>query len=215
MNIKIENFTKTLKRKCILDNINLELDGAKIYGIEGINGSGKTMLMRAILGFIKGDTGQVIVNGEALTERGRFPQNVGFLLENPAFLDNYSAKDNLKFIADINKKVGDKEIEDYLNKVDLDPTSKKIYKKFSLGMKQRLGIAAAFFESPELLVLDEPMNALDSDGVEKVKKMIFDHKAKGGLCFLSCHDKEILEELADEIIKIHEGRIEGIRVVQK
>lgn len=211
MRIQIRNFTKYLKGKLILDHVNLEMEGARVYGFEGINGSGKTMLMRAVLGFLRSSEGRVELNGEEIGKRGTFPKNVGFLIENPAFLEQYTAKKNLQILAEISRKAGDAEIDAMLRAVDLDPDSKKVYKKFSLGMKQRLGIAAAFLEKPELVILDEPMNALDADGVERVKKLIDAHLARGGLCILSCHDRSLLEELTHRIFTIHEGKITAER----
>lgn len=207
MEIILENYTKSLKKKTILDNINLKLKSGKVYGFQGINGSGKTMLMRAVLGLITADTGQVLIDGEPISRNAEFPKKCGFLIENPAFLDNYSAKDNLRLLASIKNEVGDEEIVRILQHVDLDPESKKVFKKFSLGMKQRLGVAAAFLEKPELIILDEPMNGLDTDGVKIVSDMIREFRAGGGLCILACHDREILYSLCDEIINIDRGKV--------
>lgn len=180
MKIELINVNKKIKGKSILENINITLEVNKVYGIEGINGSGKTMLMRLILGFITADSGEVLFNGENISKKKLFAQNAGFLLETPAFINEFTAKKNLQYLADIRNKVGEKEIIDILRWVKLDPESKKHFKKFSLGMKQRLGIAVAFFEQPELVILDEPMNGLDTDGIEIVKKTDNKTQRKGG-----------------------------------
>ena len=136
-----------------------------------------------------------------------FPENVGFLLENPAFLDRYSGKDNLKLLADIRKKVGESRINEVLQIVGLDTNDRKKYKKYSLGMKQRLGIAAAVLEFPDLVILDEPANALDASGVEMMKKVIQTERDRGALVILSCHDAELLNKMSDIIFRIDRGKI--------
>jgi len=157
--IKIEDYTKTIGRAQILDNVNMELEGGKIYGFKGKNGSGKTMLMRAICGLILPTFGRVLIDGEEIGKDRSFPKSVGALLENPAFLNGYTGFKNLKMIADIKGIIGDEEIKEILTRVGLDPEDKRTYKKYSLGMKQKLGIAAAVMEKSDIIILDEPINA--------------------------------------------------------
>lgn len=205
--IKVENYVKIIKGATILQNINLELESGKIYGFKGINGSGKTMLMRAISGLILPTEGHVYIDGKELGKELSFPPSIGMLLENPAFIGHHTGKDNLKMIASIQGKVSDEEIEETLVKVGLDPKDKRTYKKYSLGMKQRLGIAAAIMGNPDIVILDEPMNALDEAAMKMVSDILNDLKALGSLVIIACHDTEILEMLADEIYSISDGKI--------
>ena len=170
MILQIENLTKKIKGVTVLDNINLTLKGGTCYGFEGKNGSGKTMLMRTICGLIRPTSGVVKFDDKVLGKDYSFPPSIGVLIENPAFIPEYSAFKNLKVLASINSKVTDDEIKEVLVQVGLDPNEKKIYKKFSLGMKQKLGIANAVMGSPKVVLLDEPINAIDESGVENVRK---------------------------------------------
>ncbi len=210
MKIDIVNATKRLKRATVVDNVSLEFESGKVYGLCGYNGCGKTMLMRMIAGLIKPTTGSVSVDGRRLGEDIDFPESIGLLIESPAFLDNYTALDNLKLIASIKRVVSEEEIRRSLDKVQLDPDDIRKFKKFSLGMKQRLGIAAAIMEHPDLLLLDEPTNALDVDGVELAAGIIQEEKARGALIILACHDKDFLRSAADVIIQIERGKITEI-----
>jgi ABC-2 type transport system ATP-binding protein len=207
MKIIIENYSKTLNRSEVLKNVNLTLSGGKIYGLKGKNGSGKTMLMRAICGLIVPTKGSVQIDDYVLGEKKSFPDSVGLLLENPAFLKNYTGYKNLKMLADIQKKVGEKEVREAIQRVGLDPDDKRTYRKYSLGMKQRLGIAAAIMEHPKLLILDEPINALDEAGAKLVRDILSEEKSRGALCIIACHDTEELNYLSDEIIEISDGEI--------
>ena len=166
------------------------------------------MLMRTIIGLIHPTTGRILIDGREIGKELEFPESIGFLLENPAFLDRYSGYQNLEMLASIKEKISSEEIKKALMRVGLDEeAAKKKYRKYSLGMKQRLGIAAAIMENPELLILDEPTNALDTEGVNLVKDIIRKEKNRGALVVLSCHDFKVLEELSDEIIKLENGRI--------
>lgn len=208
MIIKIEGMTKKIRGSTVMDDITLTLESGKIYGFQGINGSGKTMLMRLISGLIRPTEGRVIIDNQVLGKEITFPNSMGMLLENPAFLDSYSGFQNLKLLASIQKKIGDKDIEEIITKVGLDPYDKKKYRKYSLGMKQRLGIACAIMEKPELIILDEPTNSLDTDGVNLVKSIVMEEKKRNALVILSCHDFAILQDLSDEIIVLKNGRLE-------
>lgn len=206
--IEIKEVTKMIHGNVVLDGISGIMQSGVIYGIQGINGSGKTMLMRILLGFIYPTNGVVKINGEQLGKELEFADSLGFLLENPTFLERYSGYENLKMLASIRNLIGEEEIYSILQKVGLDEEAgKKKYRKYSLGMKQRLGIAAAIMEKPDIVILDEPTNALDSDGVDMVKKLILEEKKRGALVVISCHDMTILEYLSDEIWKLENGRL--------
>lgn len=203
MEIIIENFTKQIKDTYLLRDVNMKLESGKIYGLQGKNGSGKTMLLRAIAGLIYGTEGKIIVDGKVLGKHVSFPDNMGLLIEYPAFLNEYSGYDNLKMIASIRSSKTD--VRAVLEKVGLNPTDKRKFRKYSLGMKQRLGIACAIMEEPQLLLLDEPFNALDIEGQKEVADIILEMKKKGVLIILTSHDKEELERLSDEIFFVEKG----------
>lgn len=205
--IELRNVTKKFKDNIVIDRVSLKLTPGQVVGFRGINGSGKTMLMRLLIGFIYPTEGEVLVDGKVLGRDMDFPESVGLLIENPAFLDQYSGFENLKMLADIRQKTGAEEIRECMRKVGLNPDDKKKYKKYSLGMKQRLGIAAAVMEKPELVVLDEPANALDTSGIELLKQIVREEKERGALVVISCHDADILEELSDRIYVLENGRI--------
>lgn len=205
--VELINLSKEIKNISVIDNINLLMESGNIIGLKGINGSGKTMLMRLICGLIRPTMGKVIINGKELHKDISFPESIGVLLENPAFLDMYSGTENLRLLASIKGVVDDNSIDNTIEKVGLTKGDKKKYKKYSLGMKQRLGIAAAIMESPEIVMLDEPTNSLDDDGVEMVKKLILQQKQRGALVIMTCHDFEILRDIADQIYLIENGAI--------
>lgn len=213
--IKIKNATKSIKGHTVLDNITLTLESPNVIGFKGINGSGKTMLMRLICGLISPTTGNVLIDGKLLGKEISFPPSLGLLLENPAFIDDYSAFDNLKLLASIKGKATDEKIRDSIERVGLSSANNKKYKKYSLGMKQRLGIAAAIMEAPDIIILDEPTNSLDDSGVELVKDIVTEEKNRGALIIVSCHDKSVLEFLSDEIYTITNGRITDHTVMKK
>ena len=207
MYIEIKNLTKEIKGSVVLSNINLRLEQGKIYGIRGKNGSGKTMLMRAICGLILPTEGTIDINGEILGKQISFPRSIGVLIENPSFLPDYTGFRNLKTLAEIQGKIDDDKIRAAISKVGLDPDDKKKYKKYSLGMKQRLGIACAIMEEPDIVLLDEPINALDEKGVELVRGILQELKARGAIVMVACHDREELEALSDEIFEMEAGKI--------
>lgn len=186
MKIEIKNYTKIIKGSTVLDNINAVFESGKIYGLKGKNGSGKTMLMRAISGLIRPSSGEVIIENEVLGRDISFPRSIGVLIENPAFLANETGFSNLRMLADLGEGVSNEDIEAVLSELGLDPKEKKSYKKYSLGMKQKLGIAAAVMEHPDIIILDEPINALDQDSVETVKKIIIRERDRGAVIILAC-----------------------------
>ena len=205
--IEIKNVTKIIKHNTVIDNVSLTVNSGKITGLKGVNGSGKTMLMRLVSGLILPTSGEIIINGETLGKDITFPRSIGTLIENPAFLDNYSGFQNLKLLASIQGKISDEEIREAIIAVELNPDDKKKFRKYSLGMKQRLGIAAAVMEHPDIIILDEPTNALDSDGVQMVKRILQKEKERGALILISCHDLDILKELSDVIYLMNVGRL--------
>ena len=209
MNIKISHVSKTIKNNPVIKDISMELQSGAVYGFKGINGSGKTMLMRLISGLIRPSQGEISMNGKILGKDISFPNSIGVFLENPAFLDAYSGFDNLKLLASIKSVASDEDIRNTLLRVGLDPNSDKKYKKYSLGMKQRLGIAAAIMEKPEIVILDEPTNSLDEDGVDLVKHIVRNEKERGALVVVSCHDEEILKGMSDEVFLLEQGRLIG------
>lgn len=210
LGIIIKNFTKELSNNLVLDNVNLNLKSGNIYGFVGKNGSGKTMLMRAICGLILPTSGYVEIDGKIIGKDISFPDSVGVLIENPGFISHYSGFKNLKVLAQIKNKISDDEIIETIKKVGLDPNDKKSFRKYSLGMKQKLGIAAAIMENPELLILDEPFNGLDEDSLDKVRELILDSKNENKIIIMSCHDSEEIKNICDEIVEIKFGKIVNI-----
>ncbi len=208
MRIEIRDVTKTIKSALILDRVTLTLESGRIYGLQGPNGSGKTMLMRLVAGLIRPTKGEVLIDGRRLGRDMDFPPSLGLLIENPAFLPEYTGKRNLELLAGLQNRIGDGEIRTAMTDAGLDPDDRRKYRKYSLGMKQRLGIAAAVMEKPELLLLDEPTNALDEGGVEEICRLIRRERDRGALVIAACHDRELLEGLADELYTVAEGRVE-------
>ena len=207
MYLEIQNLSKTISKNPILRNITIGMERGKIYGLRGKNGSGKTMLMRAICGLILPTEGSVSIDGEVLGKDISFPRSIGALIENPGFIANYSGLKNLQILAAIQNHIGQKDIEAIMEQLVLDSADPKKFKKYSLGMKQKLGIAAAVMENPDLIILDEPINALDEKSVEIVKQLLLNHKERGALIIISCHDREELEFLSDEVFCMEDGQI--------
>lgn len=205
--INIQNYTKIIRKKKILDSINLDFESGCIYGLRGINGSGKTMLLRAVCGLIFPTSGSISINGQLLGKDMSFPDSIGALIESPAFLPNFTGVENLHMIASMKNIISYEDIYSIIDAVGLDHADKKTFKKYSLGMKQKLGIAAALMESPDIIILDEPFNALDEKSVSIVKGLINKEKERGALIILACHDAGALYELSDVLIEIEEGRI--------
>jgi len=205
--IKIEGLCKKIKGAVILDSVDLELTSGHIYGLKGKNGSGKTMLMRAISGLLIPDSGSVTIDGKTLHKDIAFPQSIGILIENPAFLPQYTGYKNLKLLASLTGNISDEDIKTALVRVGLDPADKRTYRKYSLGMKEKLGIANAIMGEPDIIILDEPINALDEESVHKIKQVLLEIRDKGKLIIIACHDREELEFLSDIIYEIKDGRI--------
>lgn len=206
--IIIENLSKTIKNNKILDNVNLTFESGHVYGLVGRNGSGKTMLLRAICGLIFPDSGKVIIDGKQLHKDISFPESCGIIIKNTDLLPNFSAFDNLKMLSEIKNTANDNMIKSAIKSVGLDPDSKKKVKTFSLGMKQRLSIAQALFEDPDILLLDEPTNALDEDGVNDVRRILLEQKKKNKLIIIASHNKEDISLLSDTVISVSNGRFQ-------
>lgn len=204
--IEINNVSKIIKKKTVLNNISYKFEYGKVYGLCGANGSGKTMLLRAISGLIVPTQGEVIIDGKVLHKDISFPPNTGLIIENMELLPNYSGFDNLKFLSKVNKKITDEDISKVLDRVGLE-TNLPV-KKYSLGMKQRLNIAQAVFEEQKIILLDEPANSLDDDGVNILHKIILEEKEKGACIILATHHKNDIDSVCDNILKISKGKIE-------
>lgn len=205
--IEIINYTKMDNNICILNNINITLKKGKCYGFIGRNGSGKSMLFKAISGFIKPTSGMIKVRGKIIGKDIDFPDNTGILIESPGYLPQYTAFENLKFLAGINKNIGEEEIKDTLESLQLSWINEKKVKNFSLGMKQKLGIAQAIMENQDILILDEPMNGLDKEGVNIVRKRLLEEKGKGKTILLASHIQDDIEILCDNVFELDNGNI--------
>ena len=206
--IKCECMTKRLKGNIVLDNISLSVKKGEFLVLKGHNGSGKTMILRAISGLMRLNSGAVYVDNEMIGKQKQFPDSMGILIEYPSFIPGYTGFQNLKFLSSINNKISDEEIYNIIQRVGLDKTDKRKYKRYSLGMKQRLGIAQALMEQPKLLLLDEPTNALDSDGIKDVLDILKVEKSKGTTIVVASHDVHVLDnEIVDRIVHVNNGKL--------
>ncbi|MBB6625583.1 ABC transporter ATP-binding protein [Clostridium gasigenes] len=204
--VKITNVSKKIGDHKILDDITVSFNKGHIYGIVGKNGSGKTMLFKAICGLINITSGEIRVSNK-LIANGEFPEDTGIIIENPGFLPQYSGYKNLEILASIRNKITKEDISDIIKKVGLDPNDNKPVKKYSLGMKQRLGIAQSLMENPKLLILDEPMNGLDESGVENIRNMLIELKNSSITILLASHNKEDIYQLCDYIYIMDNGKL--------
>lgn len=209
--ITVSNLNLTLQKNEILKNITVEFERGKIHGLIGRNGSGKTMLMKCICGFVKPTSGEIIVDGKRIGKDCDFPKNTGIIIETPGFIPYYSGFKNLKLLADLNKKISRGDIRKTMQQVGLDPDLKRHVRKYSLGMRQRLGLAQAIMENPDLLILDEPMNGLDKDGVADMRKYLLDLKAQGKTILIASHSAEDIDILCDTVCEMDKGKLEKIR----
>ena len=205
--IKVDKVIKKFGSDIALSNVSIEFARGKIYGIVGRNGSGKTVLFKTIIGFLKPTSGRVIVGGKEIGKDTDFADNIGIIIETPGFLSAYSGYKNLEYLASIKNIIGKKEIKESMERVGLDPNSKKKVGKYSLGMRQRLGIAQAIMENPDILLLDEPMNGLDNQGVEDVREILLNLREEGKSIILASHNKEDIEVLCDEVYEMDHGKL--------
>ena len=211
--IIIENATKKFGTQTVLNNVSLTLEDGKIYGFVGQNGCGKTVLFKSICGFIYLDRGTITVDGKVIGKDIDIINDAGIIIESPGFLPNYSAFKNLKFLTMIKDNIGDEQIKSTIISVGLYPERKKVVGKFSLGMRQRLGIAQAIMENPHILILDEPMNGLDKRGVEDIRKILMDLKKKGKLILLASHNPLDIDILCDCVYELDAGTIVNQRSI--
>lgn len=197
--IVVEHIYKSFGKDSVLEDVNLTIKSGEIFGVVGNNGSGKTVLMKCICGFMKPDKGKIYVNGRRIGKDCDFPDSLGMIIETPGFLPNLSGYKNLKILADLKAKIGREEIKDSLAKVGLDPNLRKHVSKYSLGMRQRLGIAQAIMENPNVLILDEPFNGLDKAGVVHMRGLLKELKEQGKSILLASHNAQDIEELCDNV----------------
>ena len=205
--IKVEQATKKIGNNIVLKAVNLDFQEGKIYGLRGRNGAGKTMLLRAIAGLIRLDSGRILINNQQIKKEISFPKSLGILIENNNVLPDFTLKKNLQLLAKIKKIATDEMIDDAILRVGLNPNDKRKVRQFSLGMKQRAAIAQAIFEKPDLILLDEPTNAIDVEGVREMRKIFDNAKRRGACIILASHNPEDLNVLADEIIVMTEGSV--------
>ena len=207
MELKAENIKKKIRGKVILDNIDLTLTSGNVYGFVGRNGSGKTMLFRALSGLMKIDTGIIYLDDRILGKDFSVLPSLGMIIENTGMYPEYTGFTNLKILAGIKKIIGKEQIKETLNRVGLLPDDKRTVRKYSLGMKQRLAIAQAIMEKPDIIMLDEPTNGLDEKGVQLIREIIAQEKERGALLLLASHSAEDIKLLSDEVFHISEGKI--------
>lgn len=209
--VEINNLNLTIGKTAILKSVSVSFNAGKIHGLIGRNGSGKTMLMKCVCGFVRPTAGKVRVAGKQIGKDCDFPESVGIIIETPGFIPYYSGYRNLKLLADLNKRIGKEEIRKTMQRVGLDPDLKRNVRKYSLGMRQRLGLAQAIMENPDLLILDEPMNGLDKDGVADMRKYLLDLKAQGKTILIASHSSEDIDVLCDTVCEMDKGVLTKIR----
>lgn len=207
LNLIVNNVSKQLKGKTILSNIYLNLKSGNIYGFVGENGSGKTMLFRAISGLMDISEGEILLNEKVLHKDMKVLPNLGIMIENAGLYPELTGLDNLKLLAKLNRKIGEAEIREAIKKVGLDADDKRTFRKYSLGMKQRIVFAQAIMEKPDILLLDEPTNALDEKGVNSIRQIIYEEKQRGALILIASHNKVDIQILSDEIYHVENGTV--------
>lgn len=210
MDMIVNNVCKSIKGKKILTDISLEMEKGKVYGFVGRNGSGKTMLFRALSGLMSIDSGSVTWNNKELHKDFSVLPNLGIVLENAGLYPNLTGIDNLMYLAKIRNKIKKEEVENAILRVGLDPKDKRVFGKYSMGMKQRLVIAQAIMENPDIIMLDEPTNGLDDSGINKIREVIMEEKNRGALIMLASHNKEDLHILTDKLYRMVDGKLENM-----
>lgn len=208
--IEIEHVTKSFGVDTILSDIDVTMEKGKVYGFAGNNGSGKTVLMKCICGFLPITKGRIRVGGKVIGTEIDFPKSLGVIIETPGFLPNLTGMRNLRILADLNKKIGEEEVRAAIERVGLDPDLKKPVANYSLGMRQRLGIAQAIMENPEFLILDEPFNGLDKHGVADIRALLLNLKAQGKTIILASHNSEDIRILCDRVYEMDGGRMKEL-----
>lgn len=210
MTLTAEHVCKTIRNAPILQDVNLTLEGGTVYGFVGRNGSGKTMLFRALSGLMKLTQGTVSLDGQVLHRDFSVLPSLGIVLEHVGMYPNLTGVENLRYLAGLTRRAGEPDIRTAIERVGLDPDDKRTYRKYSLGMKQRLAIAQAIMEKPDVLMLDEPTNGLDDDGVRKIRDLILEEKARGTIVLLASHNQEDIRILSDHLFRIEQGRLEKL-----
>ncbi len=205
--ISVENVSLTIGRYEILKDISFGVKRGTIHGLIGRNGSGKTMLMKCICGFVRPTGGRIVVDGVVVGQEVDFPEHIGIIIETPGFLSMKSGYQNLALLAGLNRRIGKERIRESMQMVGLDPDSKLGVGKYSLGMRQRLGLAQAIMEEPSLLILDEPFNGLDLDGVQDMRKYLLQLRDEGKTILLSSHHAEDIAVLCDEVLELDKGKV--------
>lgn len=208
--IEINHVTKKFGEDTVLSDINVAMEQGQVYGISGNNGSGKTVLMKCICGFLPVTEGTIRVNGKIIGTEIDFPERIGVIIETPGFLGNISGMRNLIILAGLKGQIEEPEIRAALKKAGLDPDLKKSVSKYSLGMRQRLGIAQAIMENPDFMILDEPFNGLDKDGVKDIRRLLLELKDQGKTILLASHNSEDIRILCDKVYEMDGGRIQNI-----
>lgn len=203
--IRLKDVYKTMKGTQVLKGVNLMVEQGDIVGIRGINGSGKTMVLRAIAGLIRVD-GSVEIGGKKM-ELGECPKDIGVLVEMPGFLPEFTGKKNLQLLGMLQEGVTEEDIEEAMNAVGLDPKDRRHYKKYSLGMKERLGIAQAILKKPKLILLDEPTNGIDSDGIQMLEELLWRLKEEGSTIVVTSHDRDFLDAVTSQCYEMKEGSL--------
>ena len=209
--IKVNNVTKKFRDNTVLKNVSLEIEKGTVAGLIGRNGSGKTMLMKCVCGFIKPTSGDINVSGKRVGKDVDFPENMGIIIETPGFIPYYSGFKNLKLLAGLTGKIGKAEIIQSMRQVGLDPSLKRHVRKYSLGMRQRLGLAQAIMEDPAILILDEPFNGLDKDGVCEMREYLLELKAQGKTMLICSHSAEDIDVLCDTVCEMDKGVLSVVR----
>lgn len=209
--IEVKNLDLTLGKTDILKQINVSFEEGKIHGLIGRNGSGKTMLMKCICGFIKHTHGEVVVDDKRVGKDVDFPKDMGIIIETPGFIPYYSGYKNLKLLAGLNHKIGKEEVRNSMKQVGLDPNLRRHVRKYSLGMRQRLGLAQAIMENPKILILDEPFNGLDKEGVAEMRKYLLSYKEQGKTILICSHSAEDISVLCETVHEMDKGIIEKIK----
>lgn len=208
--IEVRNVKKSYKGLIIFQDIDLTIEKGKIYGIVGPNGSGKSVLFKLICGFVRPDHGEIVIRGEYLHKDITFPKNFGVIIDRPGYLGNKTGFENLKSLAMIQNKIDDEQIIKTMELVGLQPTAEQKVRKYSLGMKQKLALAQAFMENQEVLILDEPFNALDFESVENLRSLLLNYKKEGKTIIMTSHNQEDIDLLCDEVYRINKFKLEKL-----
>lgn len=209
--IELKNVSKSYKNNPLFEQVNIKLEKGEIYGIIGHNGSGKSVLFKMICGFIAPDEGEIIIDQAYQSKHSKFPSNFGIIIDRPGYIANKTGFENLKLLAQIQNKISDQDIIQTMKKVGLNPNTTQKMKDYSLGMKQKIAISQAIMENQEVLILDEPFNALDIDSVEIIRTLLLDFKKEGKTIILTSHNKEDIDILCDQVFRIHNYKLEEVK----